>query len=80
MTARILLRPEDLSLVPPGEGRLDGRVESCAFFGAWHELRVGTAYRHLADRPTYADGSGHLVGVTWSDAAGIAYAADPLQL
>ena len=76
---RVLLRPADLRLTEPAAGRVDGRVESCAFFGAYHELRVATrigALRLVQPTPTAV---GTLVGVTWSDAAGIAYAADPLQ-
>ena len=76
---RVLLRPADLRLTEPAAGRVDGRVESCAFFGAYHELRVATrigALRLVQPTPMAV---GTLVGVTWSDAAGIAYAADLLQ-
>ena len=63
----------------PGAGRVDGRVESCAFFGAYHELRVATHIGALRLVQPAAMAVGTLVGVDLAGWAGIAYAADPLQ-
>jgi ABC-type Fe3+/spermidine/putrescine transport system ATPase subunit len=76
---RVLLRPADLRITDPGTGRVDGRVESCAFFGAYHELRVATRIGALRLVQPAAAAVGSIVGVAWPDRAGIAYAAGPAQ-
>lgn len=69
----VLLRPEDLVLVDPGQGRIDGHVESSAFYGAFHEVTVRTALGPLRlRRPTPAP-VGTAVAVSWPERAGIAY-------
>jgi ABC-type Fe3+/spermidine/putrescine transport system ATPase subunit len=73
---RILLRPEDLRLAAWGAGRIDGRVESCAFFGAQHELRVVTPVGALRLMQPAAVPVGTPVAVAWPDQAGIAYPAE----
>ncbi len=74
---RILLRPEDLSLTAPDAGRINGRVEASAFFGAHHELRVATPVGPLRILQASAVPPGTHVGIGWSDHAGIAYTEDP---
>ena len=75
---QILLRPEDLAIVAPGAGRVDGHIESCTFFGAYHELRIVTPVGTLKVLQPVAIAPGTAVGIDWSDVAGIAYAAgDP---
>jgi ABC-type Fe3+/spermidine/putrescine transport system ATPase subunit len=70
----VLLRPEDLGIDAAGAGRVDGVVETCAFFGSYFELtlrsRLGTI--RLRDRTQREPGS--TVGITWPAVAGIAYA------
>ena len=73
--AVVLLRPEDLVLTEDGAGRLPGTVRTCAFFGSYYELAVGTTLglirlRHRVSRP-----AGASVGIGWDDFAGIAYPA-----
>lgn len=72
----ILLRPEDLSLTRPGEGRLDGRVDTSAFFGSYHEIGVRTAMGVLRLRHPGSMVPGVDVGVEWPAVAGIAYPAE----
>ncbi|HWP79220.1 MAG TPA: spermidine/putrescine ABC transporter ATP-binding protein [Candidatus Acidoferrum sp.] len=36
----VVIRPEDLKLCPPGEGSIDGVVESCTFKGVHYEIMV----------------------------------------
>jgi ABC-type Fe3+/spermidine/putrescine transport system ATPase subunit len=72
----ILLRPEDLSLHAPGKGRIEGTVESCAFFGAHHEIRVVTQVGRLRVFQAEAVRPGTVVSIGWADRAGIAYTRD----
>ena len=74
--AAVLLRPEDLALVPADAGRVAGEVETCAFFGSYYELRIGTPLGAIRLRDKRAAAPGTSVGVTWPELAGIAYAAD----
>ncbi len=70
---QVLLRPEDLRVVEEGHGRLAGTVETSAFFGAHHEIRVATpaGIIRLRDRVAHAPGS--TIGIEWPAVAGIAY-------
>jgi ABC-type Fe3+/spermidine/putrescine transport system ATPase subunit len=70
---QVLLRPEDLSVVEDGAIRLSGTVETCAFFGAHHELRVATAAGTIRLRDKAARAPGSTIGVWWPEVAGIAY-------
>ncbi len=72
---QVLLRPGDLSLAEPGAGRIGGTVETCAFFGSYHELTVRTprALFRLRDPRPHAPGTN--VGIDWPAVAGIAYPA-----
>ena len=72
----VLLRPEDLRLAEPGAGRVDGAVETCAFFGAHYEVTVRTALGLLRLRHERSHGPGQAVAVAWPAEAGIAYPAE----
>jgi ABC-type Fe3+/spermidine/putrescine transport system ATPase subunit len=72
---QVLLRPEDLSVVAAGAGRLDGVVETCAFFGSYYELTIRTGIAVIRARAAGARGSGERVAIDWPDEAGIAYAS-----
>jgi len=75
----VLLRPEDLALVAPGAGRLDGSVATCAFFGSYYEVAVQTERGILRLRHRTAASPGANVGVGWGEIAGIAYGAAEAQ-
>jgi ABC-type Fe3+/spermidine/putrescine transport system ATPase subunit len=70
---QVLLRPEDLSVVSAGSGRLPGTVETSAFFGAHHEIRVATGAGTIRLRDKVAHSPGSPIGIMWPDVAGIAY-------
>ena len=70
---QVLLRPEDLAVVGAGSGRLPGVVETSAFFGAHHEIRVATPAGIIRLRDKVAHAPGSTVGIWWPDVAGIAY-------
>jgi ABC-type Fe3+/spermidine/putrescine transport system ATPase subunit len=72
----VLLRPEDLFIVRDGNGRVEGRVETCAFFGAFYEARVDTSLGRFRVRESQAVAPGAPVQIGWADAAGIAYAQE----
>lgn len=69
----VLLRPEDLELVSPGDGRIDGRVETCTFFGSHYEstVRTDAALLRLHHRDPHWPGDN--VAIKWGTSAGIAY-------
>jgi len=69
----VLLRPEDLEFAPPGAGRLDGQVLTCAFFGSYYELTVQTPHAVLRLRHRQPAQPGEHVGIDWGMVAGIAY-------
>lgn len=71
--ATILLRPEDATLCSPQGGRLDGVVETSAFFGSYFEITVRASTGLLRLRDTVAAAPGSVVGVGWPPIAGIAY-------
>jgi ABC-type Fe3+/spermidine/putrescine transport system ATPase subunit len=71
----VLLRPEDLELVPSGSGRLDGAVNTCAFFGSYYEITAQTERGLLRLRHRSSARPGDHVGIGWGDTAGIAYRA-----
>jgi ABC-type Fe3+/spermidine/putrescine transport system ATPase subunit len=75
----VLLRPEDLDLVAPGAGRLDGSVATCAFFGSYYEVTVQTERGVLRLRHRTAASPGRSVGIGWGETAGIAYGATELE-
>jgi spermidine/putrescine transport system ATP-binding protein len=70
---QVLLRPEDLTLVEPGLGRVDGAVETCAFFGSYYELTVRAPMALLRLRSARPSAPGTNVGIDWPAVAGIAY-------
>ena len=69
----VLLRPEDLELVAPGSGRLDGVVDTCAFFGSYYALTTQTERGLLRLRHRSQARPGDHVGIRWGETAGIAY-------
>jgi spermidine/putrescine transport system ATP-binding protein len=71
--AIVLLRPEDLSLVDDGAGRVRGAVETCAFFGSYFELTVRTPIGLVRLRDKQAASPGAGVSIGWPEVAGIAY-------
>ncbi len=75
--AVVLLRPEDLSVTGAGNGRVDGRVVTCAFFGSYFELVVATPIGSIRLRDPDAHAPGTLVGIAWPDRAGAAYPTQP---
>jgi spermidine/putrescine transport system ATP-binding protein len=72
-SVQVLLRPEDLAVVEAGSGRLPGVVETSAFFGAHHEIRVATPAGIIRLRDKVAHAPGSTIGIWWPDVAGIAY-------
>jgi spermidine/putrescine transport system ATP-binding protein len=74
-SVQVLLRPEDLRLVPAGTGRIDGVVATCAFFGSYYEVVVDTPLGVLRLRERQPRAPSLQVAVDWPDAAGIAYPA-----
>ncbi len=72
----IYRRPEDLGLAEAGAGHIDGRVETCAFFGSCFELSVATPVGQIRLRHHASQSPGAEVGVSWPDHAGAAYPAD----
>ena len=75
-TVRVMFRPEDLELVPPGDGRIDGTVETCTFFGSHYEATVRTEPALIRLRHRDPVWPGDNVGIRWGQLAGIAYPAD----
>ena len=73
---KVLLRPEDLELVPQGQGRIDGNVETCTFFGSYYEATVRTGLGLIRLRHRDPVWPGDHVGLQWGDIAGIAYPAE----
>jgi ABC-type Fe3+/spermidine/putrescine transport system ATPase subunit len=71
----VLLRPEDLTLTAPGGGRIDGVVNTCAFFGSYYEVTVRSERGLLRLRHRTAAHPGEQVGIGWGEVAGIAYQA-----
>jgi len=69
----VLLRPEELELVDAGTGRIDGVVETCAFFGSFFEMTLRTSLGHIRLRQRSQHEPGSAVGITWPNIAGIAY-------
>jgi ABC-type Fe3+/spermidine/putrescine transport system ATPase subunit len=75
-SVKVLLRPEDLELVTPGSGRIDGRIETSAFFGSHYEATVRTGLALIRLRHRDPIWPGQNVALEWGDRAGIAY-TDP---
>jgi ABC-type Fe3+/spermidine/putrescine transport system ATPase subunit len=66
------LRPEKIRLVPPGEARVAGVVETANFLGGATLYRVQAAGRTWLARETHAGersprGPGDPVGLLWND-------------
>jgi ABC-type Fe3+/spermidine/putrescine transport system ATPase subunit len=74
-TIQVLLRPEDLRIVDPGNGTLQGPVQTCAFFGSYYELTLETEVGLVRARDAAAAEPGKVVALTWTLEAGIAYPA-----
>ncbi len=71
--ATVLLRPEEVRVTEPGEGRVDARVLTCAFFGSYYELTASTDRGTFRLRDPQVHAPGDVIGVAWPDSAGIAY-------
>ncbi|HEX5499674.1 MAG TPA: TOBE domain-containing protein, partial [Thermomicrobiales bacterium] len=71
--ATVMLRPEDIDVVGPGQGRCDGAVQTCAFFGAFYEATVAASLGLFRVRSPWPLPQGENVGLNWSNRAGIAY-------
>jgi ABC-type Fe3+/spermidine/putrescine transport system ATPase subunit len=71
--AAVLLRPEEVRVTATGQGRIDGRVLTCAFFGSYYELTAATECGTFRLRDATMHAPGTAIGVAWPDAAGIAY-------
>jgi ABC-type Fe3+/spermidine/putrescine transport system ATPase subunit len=74
--AVILLRPEEIRLVAPGEGNADGVVQTRSFFGDHYELTIETPLGTCRARVPDPVEPGARVSVTWAPEAGIAYRPD----
>ena len=72
--ATVMLRPEELRIVPAGG--LAGRVEACSFFGGHREVVVGTRSGQLRLHTQQAYAVGEDVRVGWSDRAGRVFPPD----
>ena len=71
----LLVRPEEIQLVAPGAGRLDGEVIDVQFTGGGSTIAVAVAGR---DRPVLATtqgfarvARGERVGIAWNEAAAV---------
>jgi ABC-type Fe3+/spermidine/putrescine transport system ATPase subunit len=71
---QVLLRPEDLRVVPPAPDALAATVDTCAFFGSEYELTASSPIGQLRLRTPAAVGVGGRIGVAWPRQAGISYA------
>ena len=60
-------------VVEAGQRTADRHVETSAFFGAYHELRVATPAGIIRLRDKVAHTPGSTIGIEWPDVAGIAY-------
>jgi spermidine/putrescine transport system ATP-binding protein len=69
----VLLRPQDLGATAPGQGRLEGAVETCSFFGSYYEVTVRTTLALLRLHEPHPRAAGETLGVDWPAVAGIAY-------
>lgn len=72
----VLLRPEDLMITDAGSGRIDGRVETCAFFGSYFEITVVTKIGPIRLHSPQSRSPGTDVGISWPTRAGAAYPAE----
>ena len=72
--AEVLLRPEELEVVP--EGGYEGVVETCSFFGSYFEVLTRTAIGPCRLRVREALPPGQHLSIGWPDNAGIAYPAN----
>jgi ABC-type Fe3+/spermidine/putrescine transport system ATPase subunit len=75
MPATLMLRPEELRLTSPGEGRLAGRVVTTTFLGQHTEVVIESdrgEVRARVEQPPVVDEN---VGVTWDAEAGVVFAA-----
>jgi spermidine/putrescine transport system ATP-binding protein len=73
--AVVLLRPQEIRLVAPGEGIADGVVQTRAFFGDHYELTIETELGTCRARVPDATEPGARVSLAWAPDAGIAYPA-----
>jgi spermidine/putrescine transport system ATP-binding protein len=60
----VVVRPEDLHLVPPEEGQLCGEVESIVFKGVHYEMMVRSSSYIWMIQSTYSREVGQAVGMT----------------
>jgi spermidine/putrescine transport system ATP-binding protein len=72
--AEVLLRPEELEVVP--EGGHEGVVETCSFFGSYFEVLTRTSIGPCRLRVREALPPGQRLSIGWPDHAGIAYPTD----
>jgi ABC-type Fe3+/spermidine/putrescine transport system ATPase subunit len=73
--AEVLLRPEELEVVP--EGGYEGVVETCSFFGSHFEVLTRTSIGPCRLRVREALSPGQRLSIGWPDHAGIAYPVGP---
>ena len=68
----ISLRPEKARLVPAGQGKLQGRVTACVFFGAYWLYQVeaehGQLLAHVQNLGAAHAKAGEHVGIDWDEA------------
>ncbi|WP_158542832.1 ABC transporter ATP-binding protein [Phytoactinopolyspora halophila] len=69
---RLLLRPEEVSLVPPAQGVLVGPVRTSTFLGHRTEVVVGTEIGDVRALSEKVVKPGECVGVSWNETAGVA--------
>ncbi|HET6449318.1 MAG TPA: ABC transporter ATP-binding protein [Conexibacter sp.] len=72
--ALLLLRPQELRLVPVGEGNLAGAVSTATFLGDCNEVVVATAMGDVRVRTRHAVALGEQVGIAWDPRDGVAVA------
>jgi ABC-type Fe3+/spermidine/putrescine transport system ATPase subunit len=78
--ALLLLRPEDLTAVDPGAGRLDAVVETVAFMGSHYDVTASSLVGPLRLTVARDIAPGERIGVAWPDATGIAYPPEHADL
>jgi ABC-type Fe3+/spermidine/putrescine transport system ATPase subunit len=69
----VLLRPEELEMVPADRASLTGNVETCSFFGSYFEVLTHTDAGACRLRVRDPVPPGDSVGIGWPAESGIAY-------
>jgi spermidine/putrescine transport system ATP-binding protein len=76
VAAQVLLRPEELEVLPPGEGTIAGTVDTCSFFGSYFEVLTQTPLGPCRLRLREPKAPGDTLSIGWPEGAGIAYPSD----